>query len=345
MADYNQFGSANPGKSGDPQHCAQCEAMLADALDGTLSPADQAVFDLHMIGCPACAQMLEDAQRGAAWLDLLKSPRPEPSADLIDRILAQTSHLQSTQLDNPAVAPVTEYAAAPATTPWLGNPNTLLGFPAATHYPAARSVAQCPANSLPGNVLPFRTRFIAAFSRQTITNTLLQPRLAMTAAMAFFSVALTLSLTGVKLTDLRAADLRPSSIKRGFYQTNARVVRYYDSLRVVYELESRVRDLQRASDNDVPASSGSESTPKPATTPQQQEQEQTPQQKKPRPHGPGTSRRENFAPTLQLVVGSNRGSHLPVETNLLLPQTFASLFPSVNSHNTSVPNKKEGGQA
>ena len=318
--------------------------MLADALDGTLSAADQATFDLHMIGCPACAQMLEDAQRGAAWLDLLKTPRPEPSADLIDRILAQTSHLNSTPLDKPAAV----HAAAPATpaaTPWRGNPNTLLGFPASAPYPAARPSVLSPANSLQTNVLPFRTRIAAAFSRQTITHTLLQPRLAMTAAMAFFSVALTLSLTGVKLTDLRAADLRPSSIKRGFYQTNARVVRYYDSLRVVYELESRVRDLQRASDNDVPASSGAESTPKPASAPQQQEPEQTPQQKKPRPHGPGTSRRENFAPNLQLVVASNQPSRLPLETNLLLPQTFASLFPSINSYNTSVQNKKEGGQA
>ena len=31
----------------------------------------------------------------------------------------------------------------------------------------------------------------------------------MTAAMAFFSIALTLNLTGIKLTEIRAADLRP----------------------------------------------------------------------------------------------------------------------------------------
>ncbi len=319
--------------------------MLADALDGTLSATDQATFDLHMIGCPACAQMLEDAQRGAAWLDLLKAPRPEPSADLIDRILAQTSHLNTSTQANSAVAQDPPPIAALAMPPRRGNPNTLLGFPDAAPYPEVRLGNQVPAHSLQANVLPFRTRFAAAFSRQTITHTLLQPRLAMTAAMAFFSVALTLSLTGVKLTDLRAADLRPSSIKRGFYQTNARVVRYYDSLRVVYELESRVRDLQRASDNDLPASAGSESTRKPASAPQQQEPEQTPQQKKPRPHGPGTSRRENIAPNLQLVVGSNQRNHLPLETSLLPPQTFASLFPSVNLYNTSVQNKKEGGQA
>jgi len=55
--DLNQFGSAKPTQSGDPQHCAQCEAMLTDALDGTLSPADQAAFDLHLLSCTPCSSM------------------------------------------------------------------------------------------------------------------------------------------------------------------------------------------------------------------------------------------------------------------------------------------------
>ncbi len=91
---------------------------------------------------------------------------------------------------------------------------------------------------------------------------MLQPRLAMTAAMAFFSIALTLNLTGVRLTDLRASDLKPSSIMRSASQAKASVVRYTDNLRVVYELESRVRDLQRSSDDN-----GSTSTPAPQNDP------------------------------------------------------------------------------
>ena len=39
-----------------------------------------------------------------------------------------------------------------------------------------------------------------------------EPRLMMTAAMAFFSIALTLNLTGVRLTDLRLSNLRPSAM-------------------------------------------------------------------------------------------------------------------------------------
>src|SRR5260370_7187564 len=64
--------------------------MLADALDGTLSAADQTIFDLHMIGCASCSPMLADARRGAAWMEMLKSPRPEPPTALLERILAET---------------------------------------------------------------------------------------------------------------------------------------------------------------------------------------------------------------------------------------------------------------
>jgi hypothetical protein len=40
-----------------------------------------------------------------------------------------------------------------------------------------------------------------------------EPRLMMTAAMAFFSIALTLNLTGVRLSDLRISNLRPTAIR------------------------------------------------------------------------------------------------------------------------------------
>ena len=101
---------------------------------------------------------------------------------------------------------------------------------------------------------------------------MLQPRLAMTAAMAFFSIALTMDLTGVRLQDLRTSDLRPSSLKRDFYSANARVVQYYEGLRVVYELESRVHDLQSAADSDAPA--GTQTAPARNLHPSQPKQRQ-----------------------------------------------------------------------
>ncbi|HEX3660180.1 MAG TPA: anti-sigma factor [Acidobacteriaceae bacterium] len=76
-----------------------------------------------------------------------------------------------------------------------------------------------------------------------------ETRLLMTVAMAFFSIALTLNLIGVKVSDLRLADLRPSTIgstlSRQFYAARGSVVRYYDNLRFVYQLESRMRELRR----------------------------------------------------------------------------------------------------
>lgn len=74
-------------------------------------------------------------------------------------------------------------------------------------------------------------------------------RTMMTAAMAFFSLALTLNLAGVRLTNLRLADLTPSSLQnnltRQFYGAKSQVVRYYDNLRFVYEVESKMRELRR----------------------------------------------------------------------------------------------------
>ena len=246
MADFNQFGSAKPGNlggPGNPQHCAQCEAMLSDALDGTLSAADQATFDLHLVGCPSCATMLADAQRGAAWMEMLKSPRPEPPTALLERIIAQTSGQAA------AAAPNQPSSSAATTASGLPTPSPAVPLWFPPHPQPAFST----------NVLPFRTRLTHAF--RSVGQTMLQPRLAMTAAMAFFSIALTLNLTGVRLSDLRASDFKPSSIMRSAYEAKAKVVRYSDNLRVVYELESRVRDLQRSSDDD--GSAGTTGPPDP----------------------------------------------------------------------------------
>jgi hypothetical protein len=73
-----------------------------------------------------------------------------------------------------------------------------------------------------------------------------QPRFAMSFGMAFFSLSIGLSLTGVRPSDLRHADLRPSAIKRAYYETSGRVVKYYENIRFVYQIESRMREFKRA---------------------------------------------------------------------------------------------------
>ncbi len=283
MAKFNQdlpqFGSAKPANMGGSQHCAQCEAMLADVLDGTLSAEDQELFNSHVKGCANCNQMLADAQRGAAWLELLRTSRPEPPAALLERILAQTG-----------VATVAEAANLSILPSSILGVSGLGGLEDRAAAVTGRSAT----------VLPFPRRVMAAFHIKTVGQILLQPRLAMTAAMAFFSIGLTLNLTGVRLNEFRASDLKPSNVKRSFYQANAHVVRYVDNLRAVYELESRVRDLQRSSDNDAPAPASGDKKPTDSTAPATKDGQ--PEQKQSRPHpGSGTSRRQELADPLSLA--------------------------------------------
>jgi hypothetical protein len=86
-----------------------------------------------------------------------------------------------------------------------------------------------------------------------IANVARQPRFAMSFGMAFFSLSISLSLAGVKLSDVRHADLRPSAIKHTYYEASGRVVKYYENIRFVYEIESRVREFKRATTPAEPA--------------------------------------------------------------------------------------------
>ena len=159
-------------------------------------------------------------------MEMLKSPRPEPPTTCSN---ASSQKPAARLLRKPApkiVLGPTDHLRAPtiALQPFWSACNSRNAQPA---FASAK-------------VIPFRTRITNSF--RSLGQTMLQPRLAMTAAMAFFSIALTLNLTGVRLSDLRASDFKPSSIMRSASQAKASVVRNFDNLRVVYELESRVRD-------------------------------------------------------------------------------------------------------
>jgi hypothetical protein len=81
---------------------------------------------------------------------------------------------------------------------------------------------------------------------EPIWGTVRQPRFAMSFAMAFFALSVGLTVAGVKPADLRSIDLRPAAIRHTYYATQARVVRYYENVRIVYEVESRVREFRRS---------------------------------------------------------------------------------------------------
>src|SRR3954470_376331 len=72
-----------------------------------------------------------------------------------------------------------------------------------------------------------------------------QPRFAMSFGMAFFALSVSLTVAGVKPTDLLQISLRPSAVRRTYYNTQARVVRYIDNSRRVLELQAALRGFKR----------------------------------------------------------------------------------------------------
>lgn len=199
MSERNPFQQNPRG----PLECEEWEALLADALDGTLTADDQAVFTAHGSNCPACGEILAQAKQGQEWMRFLHE-EPDAPVDLISKILSQTSG---------AAMPQLAVAGAP--------------------QPIGPHISQ------------FAMR--RAFR---------DSRMLMTFAMAFFSLALTLNLMGVHLNNLRIADLKPSALQtniaRQFYGAKKQMVSYYENLRLVYEVESKMRDLRRDTETEQP---------------------------------------------------------------------------------------------
>jgi len=66
----------------------------------------------------------------------------------------------------------------------------------------------------------------------------------MSVAMAFFSVSLVMSVAGIKVSDIAKVDLHPSAVKRSYFATQARVVKYYSNMRGFYEIESMLHTFR-----------------------------------------------------------------------------------------------------
>jgi hypothetical protein len=290
---FDEYGSRqNP-------HCNACEELLADALDGLLSPADQIFFDHHTAGCVTCMEAYAQAQRGAAWLSMLKTNRPEPGASLVARILDETSEAKTGE------AKTGEGNAAGADDLWEQAGREIV-FPALpANLPAATPVLQFPRPATSNKVDKGR------FAR--LTRIAFEPRLAMTAAMAFFSIALTMNLTGVRLDQMHASDLNPMNLKRTYYAANATAVRFYDNLRMVRVLESRVDDIRQSNADNRDIQPGAAPAAKPEQKPSGQP-DQHPDEKKQQDAPRGSSRRESPLPAPTLLRSSleaDAGRRLP----------------------------------
>jgi Pyruvate/2-oxoacid:ferredoxin oxidoreductase delta subunit len=246
VTNKGQFEDKKIGRSHEmdpkPAECAVCEAMCPDAVDGALTDGERRVFEQHVAGCVSCAREYEEAQRGAAWLGMLKGHTPEPPAALLAKILAETTGAETETVESrlpqfvPAAVPVREPAPA-----W-----------------ALSSVIR---------------RAAGVFRVETARATF-QPRLAMTAAMAFFSIALTLNMAGVRLKNLRASDFTPSGLRRNVADASATAARDFQNMRVVYQVESRVSELrgegplaQREDTSFAPQTSSAAAQPQQAPAP------------------------------------------------------------------------------
>jgi hypothetical protein len=183
------------GQQHNGMPCSEFDALLSQAIDGTLSGERLGAFEAHGRACQLCGPMLRDAEAGRSWLKSLEEV--EPPAHLVNNILLATSGVA-----------------------------------------AGKATARATWGERIGRWIDAIVSPVVAVARQ--------PRFAMSFGMAFFTLSVTLSIAGVRLSDLRHIDLRPSAVRRTYYETQGRVVKYYENIRFVYEIESRVRQLKQS---------------------------------------------------------------------------------------------------
>src|SRR5579864_8711349 len=194
------------GQGHNGMQCTEFDALLSQAIDGTLSGERLTAFEAHGRECKMCGPLLQEAEAGRSWLKSLEEV--EPPEDLVTNILVRTTGIDTVRLTQ----------GRRVTTSWMD-----------------------------------RVRDFGATLVSPVVAVARQPRFAMSFGMAFFTLSVGLSLAGVKISDLRHLDLRPSAIRRNYYETSGRVVKYYENIRFVYEIESRVRQFKQATTPAEPA--------------------------------------------------------------------------------------------
>src|SRR5271168_5214098 len=195
-----------PDHTNHGMQCQEFDSLLSDAIDGVLTGSQLNAFQAHARTCSACGPLLAEVTAGRNWLKDLTEV--EPPVSLVTNILASTTGVDTQRLR--ANVSASQPGASWLSLSWWS-----------------------------------RVQAWASESLRPIWGTVRQPRFAMSFGMAFFSLSVALSVLGVKPADLRSVSLRPAAIRHTYYNTQARVVRYYENIRFVYEVESRVRELKR----------------------------------------------------------------------------------------------------
>jgi len=197
-----------PDQTSNGMQCHEFDSLLSDALDGLLTGVQLATFQAHARSCSACGPLFAEVEAGRNWLKDLTEV--EPPAGLVNNILASTTGVDSQRLRVNVLAQRARIGASSFRASWWE-----------------------------------RAQAWASDAVQPVWGTIRQPRFAMSFGMAFFSLSVALSVLGVKPADFRQVSLRPVAIRHTYYNAQARVVRYYENIRFVYEVESRVREFKR----------------------------------------------------------------------------------------------------
>lgn len=101
----------------------------------------------------------------------------------------------------------------------------------------------------------------------------LQPRLVMGMAMTILSFAMLGRFAGIEARQLRASDLEPAKVWMAMedqaHRSWNRAVKYYESLRLVYEIQSRLREWKDEDDAEAQSRPGGTSLNQQQTNQQQ----------------------------------------------------------------------------
>jgi hypothetical protein len=221
-----------PEQTQPEMQCPEVEALLAEALDGSLHGATLVAFEAHQQSCDSCRAAIDEAKAGMHWLKSLDEA--EPPRNLMHNILAQT--IGALPSEHAVARPRGE-----------GRLETLKGRLASVFAPIAT------------------------------------PRFAMSFGMAFFSITMLLGIAGFHFADMRHWDLSSKGIRKTYYLMQVHVVRYYDSLRVVYEFESRVRELRRAGNPENAPDNSQQQPQQPAPAPAPAPSQKNPSKSEVRP--------------------------------------------------------------
>jgi len=194
-----------PDHTSNGMQCNEFETLLTDAIDGVLTGTGLDRFQAHARVCRTCGPLFAEAEAGRNWLKGLTEV--EPPASLVMNILASTTGVDTQRLR------VTARAAQPRISWWEHVQATVAGY------------------------------------MEPIWATVRQPRFAMSFGMAFFALSVGLTVSGVR--PVEAAQTvgqmvaHPSTIRHTYYNTQARVVRYIDNVRAVYEVQAALRRIKR----------------------------------------------------------------------------------------------------